>query len=142
MPDFEQHPVKALVEGIISLFLLVEGFSFPLYSIFVYQNAVNGRAGKAACPSASGALEACTEEGLKNLLFASRITLASILVVGLFYFGASILLGALSRKYALGAGKVGKAKVGYILGTVGFVSSIATLAVLLTLGILFLTKLA
>jgi len=142
MPDFEQHPIKALVEGIISLVLLVEGVAFPGWMTLVYSNALAAQQGKSVCLSGSGASMACTESQLAGLLASSRVGISLLLVFGLFYFGASILLGALARKYAIGAGKLGKAKVGFILGGVGFIGSIALLAILLILGILFLAKLA
>lgn len=142
MPDFEHHPVKALVEGIISLVLLLEGVTFPCWMYLIYANYLSAQRGESVCLSGSGAKTACSSSQLTDLLTSSRVSISALLVFGLFYFGASILLGALARKYALGAGKIGKARIGFIFGSVGFIGSIALLAVLLLFGILFLWKLA
>lgn len=134
-----QHPVKALVEGVISTVLAVEGLALPIVcGVFTlsYNMAKNG--GAVCTDSSSGAVSTtsghqCSSEELAKLAIGFRASFITMLVVGIFLLGAAILLGIFAHKNAVEAGNVGKAKAGNITGMIGLILG----AILLVLTIIF-----
>jgi len=133
-----QHPVKALVEGIISTVLAAEGLALPIVcGVFSlsYSLAKNGEAVcvDSAVMTSTTAGHKCSTEELANLAIVFRASFIALLVIGIFVLGAAIILGIFAHKNAVEAGNVGKAKAGNITGIIGLILG----AVLLVLTIVF-----
>jgi hypothetical protein len=136
-----QHPVKALVEGIVSTVLSVESIAFPIVcGVFTltYNLAKNGESVCADTTSSSVATSSvtthkCSSEELATLAIGYRAMFITLLVAAIIILGAAIILGVFAHKNALGAGNVGKAKAGNITGMIGLILG----AVLLVLTIVF-----
>jgi hypothetical protein len=133
----ELHPVKALIEGIISLAVSLECLVFPIISLVFtlsYQAAKNGNA---VCSSNGGTGHTCSSDELL-VLKTGLITIDVVfLILGVAFLVTSLVLGLKAAKYGKeAASEGGKAKVGRILGTVGWIVSLVCLVFVLGASIL------
>lgn len=134
----EQHPIKALVEGIVSTVLAMNGIAFPICCAAFSASYTLAKNGEAVCPASGNGTtttngQVCTEEQLSNLVAGFRGADIAILIAAIIVLGAAIILGIFAHKYAVAAGNVGKAKAGNITGMIGLILG----AVLLVMTIIF-----
>jgi hypothetical protein len=135
-----QHPVKALVEGVISTVFSVESLAFPIvcgaftatYTLAKNKEAVCTDTGTSA---ASTTAHVCTEEELATLASGFKISFITLLIVGIIVLGAAIILGIFAHKYAVEAGNVGKAKAGNVTGMIGLILGAVVLVLTIVLAI-------
>jgi len=133
-----QHPVKALVEGIVSIVLAAQCIALPIVCATLSASYTLAKDGEALCPnSEAGTTTAgghvCSKEELVALATGYKVVDITILVFAVIILGAAILLGIFAHKYAVEAGNVGKAKAGNITGMIGLILG----AVLLVLTLIF-----
>jgi len=133
-----QHPIKALVEGIVSTVLAVQCIAFPIVCAVFTASYTLAKNGEAICPdNGTGTTtmggHVCSEEELATLAAGFKIADIIMLVFAVIILGVAILLGIFAHKYAVAAGNVGKAKAGNITGMIGLILG----AVLLVLTLIF-----
>ena len=133
-----QHPVKALVEGIVSIVLAVQCVALPIVCVVLTASYTMAKNGEAICPdSGAGTTTAgghtCSKEELVALATGFKAADIAMLIFAIIILGAAIFLGIFAHKHAVEAGNVGKAKAGNITGMIGLILG----AVLLVLTIIF-----
>jgi hypothetical protein len=139
----ELHPVKALVEGIISLVFAIECIALPIVEAVLggsYKTVINNNP---TCTSETNPTShPCTADELQGLKIGFMAGLIACAVCGLIVLVVALILGLKAAKYGKeAASEGGKAKVGRILGTVGWIMSVVLLVAVVGCGILGLVLL-
>jgi hypothetical protein len=140
----ELHPVKALVEGIISLVFAIECIALPIVEAVFGISYKALSTNNATCTSnANPTAHTCTAEELATLKATFMGGVIACLVCGLILLIAALILGLKAAKYGKeAASEGGKAKTGRILGTIGWIVSVVLLVGVVGCGILGIVLLA